>query len=74
MSICRLMILSFTTGEPQRSLPGGEQTFDAGNLQEGIAYAQWLTEQNITRCPVYDYDLTAFMQWAHVHLKSDKNE
>jgi hypothetical protein len=63
MAICRCMILAFQGDE--------NDDYTAADLREGIAYAEdLLRDRRCKFCPLYHYDLRAFVSWASAILES----
>jgi len=55
---CRLTFIAYKSGI---CMPGA---YDAGDLMNGIYYAEWLLELGFTSEPHDDFDLKGFIEWA----------
>ena len=70
MAVCRLMIEDYKHKYGQYE--DGAPRYGNYDLDEGIAYAQWLIEEGLKIEPFFNINLRSFIKWAKKKLEGGK--
>lgn len=62
MAICKIMLMDFWLGNPQKTEPG----YTDEDLRQGVLFGQWLLDDGITKWPLFGFSIRRFIKWAKV--------